>query len=84
MQELFPSDLPARETFALELFLVRMKVGKEWPWKILWTDEAHSHLLGYVNRIAEYGQQKIHSKLNLYHFFLQRSVCNAGLRYHLS
>ena len=48
MQELFPSDLLARETFALEL-LARMEMDKEWSWKILWTDEAHFYLAGYVN-----------------------------------
>ena len=31
VQELFPSDLPARETFALEFF-ARIEVGKEWLW----------------------------------------------------
>ena len=40
VQELFPSKMPARDTFTLE-FLARMKVDKEGPWKILWTDEAH-------------------------------------------
>ena len=50
MQELFPSDLSPRETFALE-FLARIKARSdlEWPWKILRTDEAHFHLTGYVN-----------------------------------
>ena len=48
VQELLPSDLAARETFALE-FLARMEVDNDWPWKILWTDEAHFHLTGYVN-----------------------------------
>lgn len=48
LHELLPVDLPARETFALE-FLARMEVDNEWPWKILWTDEAHFHLTGYVN-----------------------------------
>lgn len=48
VQELFPSDLQAREGFALE-FLARMEVDNDWPWKILWTDEAHFHLTGYVN-----------------------------------
>ena len=27
-----------------------MEVNKEYPWKILWTDEFHFHLTGYVNR----------------------------------
>ncbi|GBN58893.1 hypothetical protein AVEN_84747-1 [Araneus ventricosus] len=44
VQELRPSDLPARETFALE-FLARMEL----PWKIVRTDKAHFHLTGYVN-----------------------------------
>ena len=50
MQELFPSDLSPRETFALE-FLARIKARSdlEWPWKILRADEAHFHLTGYVN-----------------------------------
>lgn len=26
-----------------------MEVDNDWPWKILWTDEAHFHLTGYVN-----------------------------------
>ncbi|GBN75379.1 hypothetical protein AVEN_8064-1 [Araneus ventricosus] len=48
VQESFPSDLPARETFALK-FLARMELDNEWPWKILWTDDALFHLTGYVN-----------------------------------
>ena len=48
VQELLPSDLAARKTFALE-FLARMEVDNNWRWKILWTDEAHLHLKGYVN-----------------------------------
>ena len=40
--------MPARETFALE-FLARIEVDKKWLWKILWTDEVHFHLTGYVN-----------------------------------
>ncbi|GFV95408.1 uncharacterized protein TNCV_4574101 [Trichonephila clavipes] len=38
----------ARETFAVE-FLACMEVDNEWPWKIMWSDEAHFHLKGYVN-----------------------------------
>ena len=45
VQELFPSDLPA---LALEFFPL-MEVDKECLWKILWTEEAHFHLTGYVN-----------------------------------
>ncbi|GFV54825.1 uncharacterized protein TNCV_3683501 [Trichonephila clavipes] len=26
-----------------------MKVDSMWPWKMLWSDEAHFHLTGYVN-----------------------------------
>ncbi|GFY21865.1 uncharacterized protein TNCV_3295091 [Trichonephila clavipes] len=37
-----------------------------------------------IHRIAEYGQQRIHSQLNQYHFILQRSLCGEGLRHHLS
>ena len=48
MQKVFSSDLPAREVLALE-FLSRMEVNEEWPWKVLWTDEAHFYLTGYVN-----------------------------------
>ena len=48
LQQLFFSDLTASETSALE-FLTRMEVVKEWPWKILWTDEDHFHLTGYDN-----------------------------------
>ncbi|GFU60287.1 uncharacterized protein TNCV_3404331 [Trichonephila clavipes] len=36
-------DLP-RSTF-----LTRLEVDPEWPWNILWTDEAHFHLDGSVN-----------------------------------
>ena len=80
LQKLFSSHQPARETFALE-FLDRMKVDKEWPWKIFhdfpnWTDEAifiQQDML--IHRTAEYGQYKIHWKLNLLHFILQRSLC---------
>lgn len=48
VQELLPADLPIRHTFALE-FLARMEVDNEWPWNILWTDEAHFYLHGVVN-----------------------------------
>ncbi|GFU79014.1 uncharacterized protein TNCV_308541 [Trichonephila clavipes] len=30
-------------------FLARLEVDPEWPWNILWTDEAHFHLDGSVN-----------------------------------
>jgi hypothetical protein len=48
VQELLQADLPARHTFALA-FLARMEVDNDWPWNVLWTDEAHFHLQGYVN-----------------------------------
>ncbi|GBN44318.1 hypothetical protein AVEN_81820-1 [Araneus ventricosus] len=48
IQELVPADLPKREDFALQ-FLARMKVHNPWPWTILWTHGAHSHLQGSVN-----------------------------------
>ena len=37
-----------------------------------------------MHRAAEYKQQKIHLKLNLYYFILQRSLCVAVLRHRLS
>ena len=49
VQELFPYDLPARETFAIE-FLACMKVNKESPCKILRTGEALLHLTGYTDK----------------------------------
>ncbi|GFW68136.1 uncharacterized protein TNCV_1880181 [Trichonephila clavipes] len=42
VQELLPSDLPTRD-FALE-FRAHTEVDNEWPWKILFSDEAHFHL----------------------------------------
>ena len=46
--KLLPTDLIRREAFALE-FLTRMEVDNEWPWNILWTNEAHFHLHGFFN-----------------------------------
>ncbi|GBM00545.1 hypothetical protein AVEN_77355-1 [Araneus ventricosus] len=83
VQELFPSDLPARETFALE-FLARMELDNEWPWKILWTDEAYFHLTGYVNTQNCRIWATENPLETLYHFILQRSLCGASLRRHLS
>ena len=37
-----------RLPFALT-FLARVEVDAFWPWKILWSDEAHLHLSGTVN-----------------------------------
>lgn len=47
VQELLPADLLWRQMFALE-FLTDTDVDKL-PWNILWTDEAHLHLQGFVN-----------------------------------
>ena len=44
---MLPSDLPSRETFPLEIFAL-IGMDKKWPWKILWSDEAHFHSTGYV------------------------------------
>ena len=41
-------DVEWREFFALH-FLARIKADKEWPWNILWSDEAHFHLQGFAN-----------------------------------
>ncbi|GFU82706.1 uncharacterized protein TNCV_1098451 [Trichonephila clavipes] len=38
--ELLPHDFETRHLFSLQ-FLARFKVDPEWPWNILWTDEAH-------------------------------------------
>lgn len=48
LQQLLPADLDSRQTFALR-FLARVELQDEWPWNILWTDEAHFHLEGAVN-----------------------------------
>ncbi|GFX63234.1 transposable element tc3 transposase [Trichonephila clavipes] len=48
VQELLPSDFETRYLFSLQ-FLARLQVDPEWPWNILWTDEAHFHLDGSVN-----------------------------------
>ncbi|GFW84315.1 uncharacterized protein TNCV_1131841 [Trichonephila clavipes] len=47
-QQLMVNDREKRLTFALT-FLARVKVDASWPWKILWSDEAHFHLSGTVN-----------------------------------
>ncbi|GFW10434.1 uncharacterized protein TNCV_5097851 [Trichonephila clavipes] len=46
--ELLPHDFETRHLFSLQ-FLARLEVDPEWPWNILWTDEAHIHLDGSVN-----------------------------------
>ncbi|GFV13635.1 catalase [Trichonephila clavipes] len=45
VQELLPHDFETRHLFSLQ-FLARLEVDPEWPWNILWTDEAHFHLDG--------------------------------------
>ncbi|GFV01354.1 uncharacterized protein TNCV_2125801 [Trichonephila clavipes] len=45
LQELLPHDFKTRHLFSLQ-FLARLEVDPEWPWNILWTDEAHFHLDG--------------------------------------
>ncbi|GFV30922.1 uncharacterized protein TNCV_4013561 [Trichonephila clavipes] len=46
--ELLPQDCESRHLFSLQ-FLACLEVDPEWPWNILWTDEAHFHLDGSVN-----------------------------------
>ncbi|GFX77054.1 uncharacterized protein TNCV_1072541 [Trichonephila clavipes] len=48
VQELLPHDFETRHLFSLQ-FLARLEVDPEWPWNILWADEAHFHLDGSVN-----------------------------------
>ncbi|GFX33094.1 DUF4817 domain-containing protein [Trichonephila clavipes] len=48
VQELLPHDFETRHLFSLQ-FLARLEIDPEWPWNILWTDEAHFHLDGSVN-----------------------------------
>lgn len=48
IQELLPGDTNTRFEFALR-FLARMEVDNEWPWRILWSDEAHFHVCGDIN-----------------------------------
>ncbi|GFX54935.1 uncharacterized protein TNCV_3318521 [Trichonephila clavipes] len=47
-QQLMANDREKRLTFALA-FLARVEVDASWPWKILWSDEAHFLLSGTVN-----------------------------------
>ncbi|GFV56093.1 uncharacterized protein TNCV_935471 [Trichonephila clavipes] len=47
-QQLMANDREKRLTFALT-FLARVEVDASWPWKILWSDEAHFHLSETVN-----------------------------------
>ncbi|GFY09440.1 uncharacterized protein TNCV_4321191 [Trichonephila clavipes] len=48
VQELLAHDFETRHLFSLQ-FLARLEVDPEWPWNILWTDEAHFYLDGSVN-----------------------------------
>ncbi|GFW36722.1 uncharacterized protein TNCV_1220541 [Trichonephila clavipes] len=48
VQELLPHDFETRHLFSLQV-LARLEVDPEWPWNILWTDEAPFHLDGLVN-----------------------------------
>jgi hypothetical protein len=48
VQKLLTHDFETRQRFSLQ-FLARFEVDTEWPWNILWTDEAHFHLDGSVN-----------------------------------
>ncbi|GFW06585.1 uncharacterized protein TNCV_2189181 [Trichonephila clavipes] len=65
--ELLPHDFKTRHLFSSLQFLARLEVDPEWPWNILWTDEAHFHLDGLVNthkcRIWETGNP--HSTLQV-------------------
>ena len=47
-QQLLPGDRNTRLEFALR-FLARLEVDDDWPWRILWSDEAHFHLHGDIN-----------------------------------
>ena len=81
MQE-FPSDLPARETLVLE-FLACMEVNKEGPWTILWIDETHFRLAGYVNT-QNCRIWATENPLETQPVPLHPALCAAGLRHHLS
>ncbi|GFU26239.1 uncharacterized protein TNCV_5106501 [Trichonephila clavipes] len=48
VQELLPHDFETRHLFSLQ-FLALLEVDPEWPWNILWTDEANFHLDSSVN-----------------------------------
>ncbi|GFS83592.1 uncharacterized protein TNCV_1658011 [Trichonephila clavipes] len=65
-QQLMANDREKRLTFALT-FLARVEVDAAWPWKILWSDEAHFHLSGTVNthncRISDTDFHFTHRKL---------------------
>ena len=48
VQQLLSSDLDSQQTFVLQ-FLKRVQLQDEWPWNILWSDEADFHLEDAVN-----------------------------------
>ncbi|GFV27253.1 uncharacterized protein TNCV_3459481 [Trichonephila clavipes] len=48
VQELLPHDFETRHLFSLQ-FLARLEDDPEWPWNILWTDEAHFPVDGSAN-----------------------------------
>ncbi|GFV28493.1 zinc finger MYM-type protein 1 [Trichonephila clavipes] len=47
-QTLKPQDQKTRLEFPAQ-FLADMEVDDAWPWKVLWSDEAHFYLNGAVN-----------------------------------
>ncbi|GBL94146.1 hypothetical protein AVEN_163479-1 [Araneus ventricosus] len=84
IQELVPADLPKREAFAYNFLL-------EWKWTMhghgtFCEQTKHIYISKVLSipKIAEYGQERIRSKCNHCFFILQRSLCGAGLRQHLS
>ncbi|GFV86584.1 uncharacterized protein TNCV_4184391 [Trichonephila clavipes] len=66
VQELLPHDFETRHLFSLQ-FLARLEVDPEWPWNILWTDEAHFHLDCSVNthNCRIWGTDNPHSTLRV-------------------
>ncbi|GFT16004.1 uncharacterized protein TNCV_3315611 [Trichonephila clavipes] len=63
------NDREKRLTFALT-FLARVEVDASWPWKILWSDEAHFHLSGTVNIsiTVAFGTRKTLAPSKRFHF----------------
>ncbi|GFT97857.1 uncharacterized protein TNCV_2167671 [Trichonephila clavipes] len=94
VQELLPHDFETRHLFSLQ-FLARLEVDPEWPWNVLWRDEAHFHLDVSVNtpnwRIWKTDnphstlQVPLHSlkvteKVWVFHVFYSWSVFFRGIR----
>ena len=48
IQDLLPADLPGKHTCSTQ-YLAHVEEDKEWPWNILWTDEAHFYFQDFVN-----------------------------------